>query len=394
MIYWYTGQPGHGKTLHAIDHAIDFKKQGRLVYVCNVRDFDYDKAGMLEMTPQQFHNWMDFLPDGAVALVDEAYEHGMLPKRAPGSRCPPHVEQLAKHRHRGIDFIFVSQSPDKQCDSFTHDLIDRHVHVRRLFGTGFVNLRTFDRFEANAERATPITVKRVRLPKRPMGLYKSTEMDTTERRIPWYFYAFAVGIPFTLFVGWYEMSHLEKKFVGDAKASSSLQGQAAVPGVNGASATVAPGASAPPVVKDRNYAELMSPRIDGQPWTAPAFDSVPFMRKPPRVFCASSGYDGSDSCSCITDQGTRYLVALDRCRVIARFGQLDPFYDVDDHERNRLDGIEQSNRIRDDLVVGREAAVALPVHSSAGATDSSFARVAKYGDHALAPPGTLSIGDE
>lgn len=37
MIYWYTGQPGHGKTLHAIDHAIDFRDAGRLVYVCNVR---------------------------------------------------------------------------------------------------------------------------------------------------------------------------------------------------------------------------------------------------------------------------------------------------------------------------------------------------------------------
>ncbi|UUE98319.1 zonular occludens toxin domain-containing protein [Xanthomonas hortorum pv. pelargonii] len=152
MIYWYTGQPGHGKTLHAIDRLLEFKDQGRIVYACNIREFDYAKTGVLEMTPQQFCDWPNFLPDGAVALVDEAYEHGMLPKRPNSSKVPHHVEQLAKHRHRGLDFIFVSQSPDKQCDQFVHDLIERHVHVRRRFGTKFVHLREFDRFEAQAER--------------------------------------------------------------------------------------------------------------------------------------------------------------------------------------------------------------------------------------------------
>ncbi|MBD4017350.1 zonular occludens toxin family protein, partial [Xanthomonas citri pv. citri] len=74
MIYWYTGQPGHGKTLHAIDHAIDFRDAGRLVYVCNVRGFKHADARMLEMTPEQFIDWPNSLPDGAVCVVDEAYE--------------------------------------------------------------------------------------------------------------------------------------------------------------------------------------------------------------------------------------------------------------------------------------------------------------------------------
>ncbi|WP_234817189.1 zonular occludens toxin domain-containing protein [Xanthomonas citri] len=141
MIYWFTGQPGHGKTLHAIEKLLEYKDQGRMVFACNIREFDYEKTGVLEMTPEQFRDWPNFMPDGAVALVDEAYEHGMLPKRPPGSKVPHHVEQLAKHRHRGLDFIFVSQSPDKQCDQFVHDLIERHVHVRRRFGTKFVHLR-------------------------------------------------------------------------------------------------------------------------------------------------------------------------------------------------------------------------------------------------------------
>ncbi|MBD4124044.1 zonular occludens toxin family protein, partial [Xanthomonas citri pv. citri] len=134
---------GHGKTLHAIDHAIDFRDAGRLVYVCNVRGFKHADARMLEMTPEQFIDWPNSLPDGAVCVVDEAYEHGMLPKRRPGSTVPHHVEQLAKHRHRGLDFIFVSQSPDRQCDDFVQDLIERHVHVRRRFGLPFAHLHTY-----------------------------------------------------------------------------------------------------------------------------------------------------------------------------------------------------------------------------------------------------------
>lgn len=72
MIYWFTGQPGHGKTLHAIEKLLEYKDQGRMTFACNIREFDYVKTGVLEMTPQQFCDWPNFLPDGAVALVDEA----------------------------------------------------------------------------------------------------------------------------------------------------------------------------------------------------------------------------------------------------------------------------------------------------------------------------------
>ncbi|MEQ1511612.1 MAG: zonular occludens toxin domain-containing protein [Lysobacteraceae bacterium] len=396
MIYWYTGQPGHGKTLHAIDHMIEFKKNGRLCYVCNVRDFDYEKAGMLEMTPAQFRDWMNFLPDGAVALVDECYEHGMLPRRAPGATLPTHVEQLAKHRHRGIDFIFVSQSPDKQCDSFTHDLIDRHVHVKRRYGTQFVSLREFDRFEARAEKAVPLVTRRVKLPKRPMGLYKSTELDTTERRIPWFYYALVVGVPLALGYWFFLSSHMSDRLSGEEESAELKEKLGIAPG-NGAQATV-PGASPQLALPSgRDYAREMSPRIEGQPWTAPAYDSTAFAPHPPRLFCASSGWDGSDSCSCITDQGTVYFVQLDKCRIIARNGQLDPFYDARDQEANRLDAVDQKNRLRASLEEGGSLRGAVEVPSASpvrgAAVQSPYGRVAAYGDHALAPPGTLSIGD-
>lgn len=358
MIYWYTGQPGHGKTLHAIDRLLEFKDQGRAVYACNIREFDYAKAGVLEMTPEQFRDWPNFLPDGAVALVDEAYEHDMLPKRPPGSKVPHHVEQLAKHRHRGLDFIFVSQSPDKQCDQFVHDLIERHVHVRRRFGTSFVHLREFDRFEANSEKAIPLVNRRAKLPKRPMGLYKSTELDTTERRIPWYYIAFWIGVPLCVWLLWYTFGNMGSRLAGEPEPKLAPVAQG-VREDNGASATVA---DAGPQSAE-SYLASMQPRIPSQPWSAPAYDGKFSMgTDPPRLFCtiAAPGenvdgiYRDSSLCVCLTEQGTRYTLDMQTCGLLARNGQYEPFYQTRLNPQH-ADGYTQQDMHRRDIRLIREA---------------------------------------
>ncbi|MCW2065487.1 UNVERIFIED_ORG: hypothetical protein M2420_000825 [Stenotrophomonas maltophilia] len=363
MIYWFTGQPGHGKTLHAIERLLEFKDQGRIVYACNIRQFDYAGTGVLEMTPEQFRDWPNFLPDGAVALVDEAYEHDMLPKRAPGAKVPHHVEQLAKHRHRGLDFIFVSQSPDKQCDQFVHDLIERHVHVRRRFGTQFVQLREFDRFEAQAEKAIPLVNRRRKLPKRPMGTYKSTELDTTEKRIPWYIIALPILLVVAVVMMYVVFGRMGKRLGGE-------ESPAVVPAANsaalrdGASATA--GGAAAPVGREpiKEYVDKFLPRIPSQPWSAPVYDgalSVP--SEPPRLFCMSSlggqnglGEHDDPSCSCVTEQGNGYDIDEPTCRYIARRGQYEPY--LPRRENRFVDGPTQINRAMQEIN-SREQGVAI-----------------------------------
>lgn len=386
MIYWFTGQPGHGKTLHAIDKLLEFKEQGRIVYACNVRQFDYEKTGVLEMTPEQFKDWMTFLPDGAVALVDEAYEHGMLPKRPPGAKVPDHVEQLAKHRHRGLDFIFVSQSPDKQCDQFVHDLIERHIHVRRKFGSKWVQLREFDRFEANAERALPIVNRNVHLlkGKRSVGTYKSTELDTTERRIPWYYYAFGLGIPAALALFWYVFGNLGDRLTGQslpppAQYNESTQGASEA---HGARAT---GAAARVLTPDE-YVQQFLPRVPSQPWSAPIYDAkLSVSSEPPRLFCMLSGpgereggYRDNSSCTCLTEQGTRYLVEMATCATIARNGQYEPFYQEQGDQR-MVSGERQVGMLRQDQERSRviESYGGSVGTAPAPAVDSSFGTVTR-----------------
>lgn len=333
MIYWFTGQPGHGKTLHAIQKLLEFKEKGRRVFACNIREFDYDKTGVERMTPEQFRDWMNFLPDGAVALVDEAYEHDMLPKRAPGAKVPAHVEQLAKHRHRGLDFIFVCQSPDTQCDSFVRDLIERHIHVRRRFGTKFVHLREFDRYERNPEKANPLVLRRATLPKKIFGTYKSTELDTTERRIPWYYFAFGLGVPLGLFFMWYTFGNMQDRLGGGDKHVPS---PASVNRV-GATEPLGEGATTRKARTPDEYISQFLPRVPSQPWSAPIYDNLKVSAQAPRLFCMASdaGEDASGerqnaSCSCLTEQGTRYRLAMRFCRMVAENGQYEPFRDEKD----------------------------------------------------------------
>lgn len=389
MIYWYTGQPGHGKTLHAILKAMEFHDKGRAVYVCNVREFDYEKTGMQRMTPDDFKNWMAFLPDGAVALVDECYMHGMLPKRPNSSAVPPHVQELAVHRHRGIDFIFVCQSPDKQCDSFAHDLIEEHVHVRRMFGTGWVQLRIFDKFQAQAEKATPIRVKRVRLPKRPMGTYRSTEMDTTERRIPWYYIAFAVGVPVAGLVVWQVFGGMSERLTGTTPAAVS-----AAPASTRATEPSGDGARTASLTLT-DYLQRFAPRIASQPWSAPAYDDLAISSEPPRVFCMLSG-DGLDAngdhkragCSCLTEQGTRYLMEPSLCRAVALQGQYEPYFD--ERGSARTDGASQIDenteflRRRDAQSAASWGAAAMPSPSGAASSGGpAYGAVSSYGRDGL-----------
>lgn len=354
MIYWFTGQPGHGKTLHAIERLLEFKDQGRIVYACNIREFDYQKTGVLQMTPEQFCDWPNFLPDGAVALVDEAYEHGMLPKRPPGSKVPHHVEQLAKHRHRGIDFIFVSQSPDKQCDQFVHDLIERHIHVRRRFGTQFVQLREFDKFESQAEKAIPLVNRRRKLPKRPMGTYKSTELDTTERRIPWYYIALPIAVALGLGLMYYTFGNMGKRMGGE-DVDASVKAANAAATHDGAPATAGGAAGGSKHITAAEYAQKFLPRIPSEPWSAPAYDdALTLPSKPPRLFCMSSlggtnaeGREADPSCTCITDQGTNYVIDEPTCRFVARRGQYEPYRD--DRNDRFVDGPTQIERFREEI---------------------------------------------
>lgn len=341
MYYQYTGQPGHGKTVLAIEFALDMKAKAdrlheedptkhpvRELYVCNVRDFNHGAAGALELTPAEVQGWHDNSAfDHAIILIDEAYEHGMFPRRPPGRPVPEHVQQVAKHRHRGIDFIMICQSPKKQMDDFLHDLIEEHYHIRRRYGLPFVHVKRWDKFEPNPEKALPLTTTRRSYPKRVFRLYTSTKYDTSEKRVPWFYWAAGALLVGVVGGGLYAAKRVDSRIEEGSMGSGKGHQRA-----NGAPATVAtPGAQVKSRGTPEDYVASFTPRVPGQPWSAPAYDAAG-VADPPRLFCMVAG-PGQDargnarelSCSCMTEQGTRYELEFDACAMVARNGQYEPF---------------------------------------------------------------------
>jgi hypothetical protein len=97
--------------------------------------------------------------------------------------------------------------------------------------------------------------------------------------------------------------------------------------------------------RESDYVAWLTPRIPGQPWTAPAYDRLSVPMQAPRVFCMASGHDGHDSCTCLSEQGTRYVIEPNRCRMIALQGQYEPFLDEVQGDRRRLDDATQLRRL-------------------------------------------------
>jgi hypothetical protein len=106
-------------------------------------------------------------------------------------------------------------------------------------------------------------------------------------------------------------------------------------------------------LRQTDFVKWITPRIPGQPWTAPAYDdalNVP--SQSPRIFCALFG-GGEDvngqfrepTCSCMTEQGTKHVLDRAMCKIHATEGVYNPFLDEVEGDRKRLDDVTQRREL-------------------------------------------------
>jgi hypothetical protein len=318
-----TGVPGDGKSLLAITKGLEFVKQGRTVYAAGFKELNYEATGFKPL-PTPFESfdpantdelgrvmpdWM--LLEGSVIMYDECYD--VMPTRAAG-KVPVHIEALARHRHYNIDLIFVSQKHN-QIDSFVKGLIKVHIHVKRRFGLNAAWLKTWDEFQENTKSESCLVKPIWRYPKKNYALYKSATAHSIKKSFPWYFYALPIMMCVVGVSVWYSI-HRFKQTMGvsaqDAPAAGAEKHIDQRAGDN---------TSAEDVLRHKDYAAWLRPRIAGQPVTAPAYDQLT-VQGVPQLYCIAVD-DGR--CSCLTEQGTRYVVQPKLCRVMAVDGVYNPF---------------------------------------------------------------------
>jgi zona occludens toxin len=238
----------------------------------------------------------------------------------------PAFNNFAKHRHRGFDFIITTQAPS-QLASFFRELLGRHIHVTRKFGT-----QTTIRYEwphvqesPNGQTAKSNAQEQVwQYPKEVFALYESATLHTVKRKIPKkIILALVMGVlgavvlPLALA---YQVStltpdELENSATEPAEQQTGAHSEASTPVM----------LDGEEVISSQDYAFLRTPRIAADPASAPLYDRFE-VQDYPRMFCVISGDQRIEriSCRCRTQQMTPVLVDDRVCIHAARFGVWDP----------------------------------------------------------------------
>ena len=316
MLYLYTGVPGAGKTLYAVSNLVkrkDFKD--RPIFVDGIKDLDHDKINYFDIPEgESIQTWPKWAPPGAIIVVDECQR--IFRPRPSGSKVPDYVAELETHRHRGLDFILITQHP-RLIDVHLRGLIEHHTHL------GKTNLGLRRKLEwttggakdpesrANIREAL---ISVYRLDKSVYGLYKSAEVHTkirTKKSKLLILFPLAlclVGYGIWSFTGFWGKFSGEEKQAKTASTTQTAQAQtqpsavsASEPVSNGQypKAETKPEEPKKPHLSEEDY----QPRIAERPETAPIYDGMNKAVKvmPWPVACIKA----ENRCTCYTDQGTK-----------------------------------------------------------------------------------------
>lgn len=329
MIYLFTGVPGAGKTLQVVSmlaKSKDFKD--RPLFVDGIPDLKIPHEKIPD--GESIQTWPNWAPPGAIIVVDECQR--IFRPRPSGSKVPEYVAELETHRHRGLDFLLITQHP-RLIDINLRSLIEHHTHFSKT------NLGVRRKLEWTTGGAKdPESRANIRealvsvysLDKSAYGLYKSSEQHTkikTAKSKLLYMLPFAIcliGYGFWNFSGfWGKLSNEEPEKV-EVEAPKPAPVAAAPSGQYPPSAASAPKPEQPP--KPHLSEDDYKPAIDGQPWTAPIYDNLNKAVKtmPYPVACIKS----QNKCTCYTDQATP-IKGMDKdiCIDYALNGIYNPYKD-------------------------------------------------------------------
>lgn len=196
MITIITGTPGAGKTLYAISKLIrpligsqvsgrdadgNEIQVTRTIYT-NINGALFDHELIDGGDNQGLRDWHKWAKPGSVIVFDEFQK--AWPPRANGSKVPEDIQALDTHRHMGVDFVLITQSP-MNVDRHIHGLCGRHLHVRRMGNMGLTIVYEWDHCSRSLMYSKSIAKAPWKYDKSVFQLYKSAELHTkAPRRIP------------------------------------------------------------------------------------------------------------------------------------------------------------------------------------------------------------------
>lgn len=314
MITIITGAPGTGKSAALVSLLSELAKT-RTVYVSGIPDLQIPHENLDDPAL-----WPDVVPDGSIVVIDEVQR--VWRPRGPGSKVPRGISDLETHRHRGLDFYVVTQSP-RLIDSNVRGLCGRHIHLRDL---GILGRFWYEWPECADQCATtwknaPLK-KRYRLPKAVFDQYKSASVHIKPiRSFPTMLLVMLLALIVVAFMSWKAYTMISSKISPSPVHQITPSGQ--LPSVENRH-SVEPAPDYDPT--------LFIPRQTDKPETAPAYDHLRVVVAMPIV---SGGICMREKCKCLTAQGTDSGLSSQECRTWIDHRPFNPYQLAENSKGNQ-----------------------------------------------------------
>lgn len=334
MITLISGDPGAGKTAYVIAQLLQQVALQRTIYVMGVPGLklpfiptppvsDWTSLVAAEEDATIMHPHFTGFEEGSLIVIDEAQR--LYRQRISTSRVPDHVAAFEYHRHRGLDFILITQYPTF-VDKHVLHLVTQHLHIRGNWaGRTLLEWPQSANPESKTDRAMAVT-RRYTLPSKVFHLYESASVHTKiERRIPVALYIVIACFLSSAFLFYYLYGNINARInpASSANALSLGTPQSTVTNQSTANGGLlsAKSDSMPLVSAD------FVPRINTRPESAPLYDQI---RKPQSLPAVVGCVDYQKSCRCYTDQATNAFLTDSQCREWLKNRPYNPWVKQDD----------------------------------------------------------------
>ena len=228
MITLITGVPGAGKTLYCVDEILTpAVESGRVVYVDGIPDLLLDH----QVSPDPLQ-WPDWAPEGALIVIDECQR--IWRPEAAGRAPHKSISELETHRHRGLDFVILTQHPNL-LHSNVRRLVGRHIHLRRT-SLGVYLYEWSECVTPDSSWKNALVKTKWSHPKRSFGKYKSAEIHNKVKfRLPRSVFVLGFSVLSIIGLGTYlGRSILQRMHPQAAVTTSAEQRASSVPSSGGA----------------------------------------------------------------------------------------------------------------------------------------------------------------
>lgn len=260
-------------------------------------------------------NWQEWAADGSLIILDEVQR--IWRPRSAGSAVPPEISALETHRHKGIDFWLISQSP-KLLEMNIRRLVGRHIHLVASW-KGRAQYEWPECHENTASTAGAVSRPYV-LKKSIFTKYKSASVHTKlEKRPPIAIYVIAIAAVLLIWLG----NDIYSRHSAPEPESPKIDQQQPSPtNLNTTVQSVIPAGQ----TKFQSNSFDFTPRVKSRAETAPAYDgmvkvqSVPFPET-----CSAWTTETEKHCRCLTDQHTPYDMPYSQCVAYARHEVYNPY---------------------------------------------------------------------